>query len=105
MSSTQDLILDRITELVEAQGFTVTNDRQFANTGVLRSLDRLTLTQVASVPYNFQTGYVHFGSNPNYVAALWFNQPRRPGTAEWVCESIPELINTVVAHLTMKGQT
>lgn len=50
---TQELILRRITDIGEAQGYVVTNDSDYANTGWLTFLDKKTLNAVASMSYQF----------------------------------------------------
>lgn len=101
--NSQQLILDRIAVAIAEhdEGITLIRDADYANVGTLRTLDA-DLNQIASVIYNFQTDYCHFGPMSNYVAALWYGRSAE-GKAAWVCGSIPELVNTVVNHLTTKG--
>jgi hypothetical protein len=101
--NSQQLILERIAAAVEATGLTLICDAQYANTGTLRALDA-DLNQIASVEYDFQERYCHFGQMSNYVAALWYGQSAE-GKASYVCGSIPELVNTVVNHFTTGGST
>lgn len=101
-TTTQQLILDRITARVEADdGVMLVHDREWANIGTLRTLDANTLTQIAAVTYDFQSGYCHFGPGPNRVAAHWYGQSAE-GKSSWVYGSIPELVAVVTTHLTAK---
>jgi hypothetical protein len=104
--NSQTLILDRIKEAVEADGkVLLVCDSQYANTGTLRSLDKATLHQIAAVDYDFQQGYCHFGPSAARVAAHWYGRAAKEGEANWVCGSIPELVNSVVAHLTTESRS
>ena len=95
--NSQQLILERIEQRI-GETLILVNDRQYANTGTLRSLHPTTLEQIASVKYAFQDDYCKFG---NSVASYWYGQSAE-GKASWVVDSIPELVDRVVAHL--KGQ-
>lgn len=97
--SSQQVILDRIAAMIVLHdGITLIDDRQYANTGTLRTLDA-DLNQVAAVTYEFQRNSCHFGGVNDRVAALWYDNPHA-GTAAWVQRSIPDLVTAVVAHLT-----
>lgn len=98
--NSQELILQAIAKAVEAdENVTLLDDRTYGNTGTLRTVRRATLDHVASVSYDFQSGYCHFGPTTNRVAALWYGQPKKEGQTAWVKGSIAELVDTVVAHL------
>ncbi len=96
--TSQELILTRI-EAAIGNDLVFVNDRQYANTGTLRTLNAETLEQVAAVRYDFQDGDCRFGPSSEPVAALWYDEPRSDCHAPWVCGSIPELVNTVVIAL------
>ena len=97
--NSQELILSRIKAEIEAFPLVIVDDRQYANTGTLRTMRAGTLERVASVTYDFQDNRCHFGPMSARVAALWYDAPARDGEADWVCHSIPELVNTVVIAL------
>lgn len=99
MTSTQDLIKSRIVAAFEDDRcpFLLLDDRQYANAGVLRTVNATTLDHVAEVGYGFQDGYCIFKNKNENVASLWYGRAT-PGSAK----SIPELIDQVVAHL--KGE-
>lgn len=52
----QDLVLDKVTALGEAKGWTVVNNGEYANTGVLRLLDD-NLDPAYTLRYSFQSTY------------------------------------------------
>ena len=98
--NSQQLILDRITAAIEARdGVLLIEDRQYANTGTLRTVNAETLEQIAYVTYGFYQGYCDFGPMTDRVASLDYDSPSR-GTAPWVQRSVPDLVDAVVAHLT-----
>jgi hypothetical protein len=100
--NSQQLILERIADkIADDESIILITDRGYSNTGMLRTLDSDSLQQIASVSYNFQSGYVNFGGMSNYVASLSYDSPSA-GAASWVKRSIPELVDAVVAHLTKR---
>ena len=104
--NSQQLILDRIAATIDAtEGITLISDREYANTGTLRTIDTASLHQIAAVSYDFQNGYCHFGPVTDRVAAHWYGQSAE-GKASWVKGSIPDLVAAVVTHLTtIEGNT
>lgn len=100
--NSQDLILERIIKTLEGDHeLLVANDRQYRNGGTLRTLNPNSLEQVAALSYDFQDNYCNFGPGNHPVAAHWYGQSDE-GKADWVCGSIPELINSVVAELSTR---
>lgn len=97
--NSQELILGRIRAEFDGGPLLLVDDRDYENTGTLRTMRAATLERVASVTYGFQNNCCHFGPMTARVAALWYDAPPRGGEAEWVCHSIPELVNTVVIAL------
>ena len=98
-TTSQTLILDRITTAIEAnEGITLINDRQYANTGTLRTLDA-DLNQIAAVEYEFNDGYCNFGKMSRRVASLWYGMTDTTGKAAWVTGNIPDLVAAVTEHL------
>lgn len=97
----QQLIL-RLIERAFGEEYVLLRDGGYANTGVLRCLRADDLRQIASVTYDFQPRYCHFGPMTDRVAALWYDQPDVSGKAAWVKGTIPDLVETVVRHL--KGE-
>lgn len=99
MTTSQQLILGRITAAIEADNSVVlVHDPEHANTGTLRTLDANTLVQIAAATYDFQRSYCNFGPVTNRVAAHWYGQSAE-GKAAWVKGTIPDLVAAVVAHL------
>jgi hypothetical protein len=101
--NSQELILGRIGELVEGAGFTFVRDADYGNTGTLRTLDE-DLRQIAAVDYDFQRKgctFRPFGGQP--IASLTYGESAE-GKANWVCGDIPELVNSVVNHLTTRSR-
>ena len=96
--TSQELILARIADAVAGDAnLTLIHDREYANTGTLRTLDTATLAQVGAVCYDFQQNSCHFGPQGNRVAALRYGMPAT--SKGWVKGSIPEVVDAVVAHL------
>ena len=102
--NSQSLILGRISDAIERHPeVMLIHDGGWANTGTLRVLNRATLRQIGAVTYDFQHNYCHFGPVTSRVAALWYGQSAE-GKTSWVCGSIPELVDRVVAHLLKENQ-
>lgn len=97
--TSQELILSRIKAEFDGGPLLLVDDRQYANTGTLRTMRAGTLERVASVTYDFQINRCHFGRLSARVASLWYDAEPRDGEADWACHSIPELVNTVVIAL------
>lgn len=96
--STQELILGNIERAIAVRNDVIlVNDRQYGNTGTLRTYDAA-MNHIASLTYEFQRDYCHFGPTAQRVAALWYGQSAE-GMAPWVKGSIPELVATVTEHL------
>lgn len=97
--NSQEMILHAIaTKIAAREDVVLIDDRQWANTGVLRTVTRDTLDHIASLSYDFQSGYCNFGPISNRVASLWYGKSTE-GKRSYVKGSISELVATVVAHL------
>ena len=98
--NSQDFIMKLITaRFAEDTSPVLIDDRQYGNTGTLRTLHPVTYEQVAVARYDFQNERVIFKVDAGTIAAHWYGEARRPGQASWVCSSIPELVDRVTKHL------
>ena len=96
--NTQTLVLDRITEKLEAQGLLVAIDFAYANTGTIRTFTEK-LTLVSQMGFKFMDDYFQFERSTGVIASYRYGQVRERGTAAYVKSSIPEAINAVCDYL------
>lgn len=99
----QSLILTKITEeIAKDPTLLLICDSDWANTGALRTIRADTLERVATVTYDFQPKFCAFGPTSARIASYTYDTPRSVFGADWVCDSISELVNTVV--IALKGE-
>ena len=95
--NSQDFIMKLITARFAGDTSPVLiDDRQYANTGTLRTLHPTTMKQIAATRYSFNDGYCTFDPD---VASLWYDRELTGREVEWVCGSIPELVDRVAKYL------